>query len=268
MYKSLRNLVTKVYEHDGYDVTACEPPTGPSDLHAHKETTDGLEKSVDIIIVAELTKPGVILTKIAQLAKTPTDVDIVVDSTDTATRLYDLFCTPLQVVNDATGLCYRHPQPLRQNGALTVLDKPSRWVVSTDETPQIVDPIISLPLEEIRELNLDSNSDLGLPRYEHRNGRHTVIQNGTPVAAYETHSELQDAYSTVHLPVVPPQPGTDTAVRIRLVGEQTLVDCRQLAPQNHPDTELSMCTDPRSSHSAEWSWAHLVRDAATPVGED
>ena len=261
MYTHLRSLVKEAYEKDGYDVTMRDQDRGPQDLYAHKERMNEPDESIDIIILGTISKPGVVLNKIAQTLERPTDIHVIVDSTYGATRLYDIYHTPVLNVGDATAVCYRRTQPLLQEGLRTVYPGACEWLLTTEERLQSIDPIISLPTEGINDRDADTDGDLGLPRYVHQNGHHTVVENGTTVARYESHTDLQKAYPTVRLPFVPPQSQTNTAVTIQLINDQTLIDYIQI----HPEAGFATLADRRSPESSEWSWVHLVSSAEIPA---
>lgn len=257
MHTHLPSLLKEAYENDGFDVTMRDQDRGPQDLYAHKERTNEPDKSIDIIIVDTINKPGVIRNKIAQLSERPTDIHVVVGSKYGAAWLYDVFHTPVLNAGDTTAVCYLRSQPLLQEGLLTVYPGSYEWLVTATERPQSIDPIISLPIEEIDDYDADTGGDLGLPRYVRQDGHHTVVENGTTVARYESHTELQKAYPTVRLPFVPPQQ-TNTAITIRLVCEPSIIDYIQLHPKpssNHPEDRDSAVPDQRL---LEWSWIHLV----------
>jgi len=264
MHTHLPSLLKEAYENDGFDVTMRDQDRGPQDLYAHKERMNGPDKSIDIIIVDTTNKPGVILNKIAKLSERPTDIHAVVDSKYGAAWLYDLFHTPVLNAGDTTAACYKQPQPLLQEGLATVYPGACEWLVTAEERPQGIDPIISLPIEDINDRDADTGGDLGLPRYVHQDGRHTVVENGTTVARYESHTELQKAYPTVQLPFVPPQQ-TNTAITIRLVCELSIDDYIQLHPKRSSNPLEDRDSAVPDQRLPERSWIHLVPRGQIPT---
>jgi len=264
MYTHLPSLVKEAYEKYGYDVTMRDQERGPQDLYAHKEKLDEPDESIDIIILGTTSKPGVVLNKIAQTLERPTDINVVVSSTYEAAWLYDVYHTPVLNASDATAVCYKRTQPLLQEGLQTVYPGACEWLLTAEERVQGIDPIISLPIEEINDRDADAGSDLGLPRYVHQEGHHTVVENGTTVARYESHTELKKAYPTVLLPFVPPQQ-TNTAITIRLVCELSVDDYIQLHPKRSSNPLEDRDSAVPDQRLPEWSWIHLVPRGQIPT---
>ena len=274
MHRSLLQIVERMYRNDGFEVTVCDQQPGLQILRAHNTTTAGPDTQIAVRIVTNVQKPGVILTEVEELLAAGPDVHLVVDSVDAATRLSEILRTPLQVVSGTACVCYNHPQPLVQVKSRTVFEEPTRWLVTAEKVPDTADPIVSLPIEEIRDLrkHLDlrpgSPGDLGLPRYEPQDDSHVVIKKGTTVDTFETRSEFQDVYWPVQLPIVPSRPRYDTAVTIRIIDSQTLTDYEHRSIETSvtaPESELSTPTACGSVQPETWSWIHLVRDSEIPA---
>jgi len=273
MHKELIQLAAQVYRNNGHDVTVVDQQPGPQTLRVRSKTEE-VEDHISVRIIPDVQKPGVILTKLDDLIKMNADVHFVVDSVDAADRLSDILRIPFLSVSGAAGVCYNHLQPFFQGKSRTVFEEPTRWVVTTEKVPDTADPIVSFPIEEIRDLrkHLDSYpgslGDLGLPRYEPQDDSHVVIKNGTTVDTFETRSEFQDAYWPVQLPIVPSRSRYDTAVTIKVIGSQTLTDYEHRSVETSvtdPESELSTPTVRGSVQPEEWSWIHLVRDSEIPT---
>lgn len=274
MHRPLLQIVERMYRNDGLEVTVCDQQAGPQILRVHSTPTAGPDTEISVRVITNVQKPGVILTEVEELLAAGPDAHLVVDSMHAATRLSEILRTPIQVVSGTACVCYNHPQLLVQGTSRTVFEEPTRWLVTTEKVPDMADPIVSLPIEEIRGLrkHLDSYpgspGDLGLPRYEPQDDTHTVIKNGTTVDTFETRSEFQDAYSFVQLPFIPSRPRYDTAVTIRVIESQTLTDYEHRSVETavtDPESELSTPTACGSVQPNEWSWIHLVGDSEMPT---